>query len=644
MNRLGMQPEKLGRYEIGEELGRGAMGRVFLAHDPEIDRKVAIKVIQFFAALPEQERDESRQRFLREARSAGRLLHPGIVTLFDVGEADGALYLAMEYVEGTTVDHYCKAGSLLPVPEVVQMVSDAAEALAYAHEAGIVHRDIKPANLMRAADSSVKVMDFGLAKASEAQLTQDGALLGTPSYMSPEQIRGEQLDGRSDLFSLGVVLYELLTGERPFPGDSVSSIIYRIVNEEPQDPAVFRDRVPDHLAGFLVKALAKDPDERFADGTRFAAELRRAAAGLDAGATIEPAPVAQERRAGTVVDEEAAPTERSRPPRTSVLPWVIGIVIVVAGLAGAGYYFREELGLFPEGPAPVTWLETRVRAEPAEAVLELDGVPLDPQDGGLVRFRLDAPPVTVTATHACRRAEREILPSDAGGEVVVVLDPVRLAWRMDPDVEGCTVRLNGEKLGNSPVDLDLDLCLDNTLRVEADGFHPAEVQIPSGATPLEARRLLGTLLLSEIPKGTLVIPETRTRVVFRIDGRRLESGAEEVALPEGRHTLRATNDTYWIDVQVPVEVQGGQTVSPQLPLPALTTLVVQAFPANCKVFLRRPGGKWKYVDDTPVSRRIAVGRYEVRVQLNPTGETREQTVDLVPGENPPIRVAFGRNS
>jgi hypothetical protein len=640
-----MQPEKLGRYQIGEELGRGAMGRVFLAHDPEIDRKVAIKVIQIFAALPEHERDEARQRFLREARSAGRLLHPGIVTLFDVGEADGALYLAMEYVEGATLDHYCRAGSLLPVPLAVELVSGAAEALDYAHQAGIVHRDIKPANLMRVGESAVKVMDFGLAKASEAQLTQDGALLGTPSYMSPEQIRGEQLDGRSDLFSLAVVLYELLTGERPFPGDSVSSIIYRIVNEEPQDPAVFRERVPEHLAGFLIRALAKDPDERYADGNQFAAELRRAAAGLEAGA---PAGTTADAGAGgesaSVADVEAAPTERVRPPRSSVLPWIVAIVILLGAAGGAGYYFREELGLFPSGPAPVTWLEAHVRAEPAEAVLELDGVPLDPQEGGLVRYRLDGPAVTVTASHACRREERELLPADAGGEVVIVLDPVRLDWRLDPEAAGSNVRLNGERLGTTPLDVELDLCQDNSLRFEASGFRPAEIDIPAGATPLEARRLLADLQLSEIPKGTLVLPETSTRVVFRLDGRRLESGERQVELPEGQHTLRATNDTYWIDVQVPVEVAGGQTVSPQLSLPALTTLVVQAFPANCKVFLRRPGGSWKYLDDTPMSRRIAVGRYEVRVQLNPTGETREQTIDLKPGENPPIRVAFGRNS
>ena len=214
-----MQPEQLGRYRIVKELGRGAMGRVFLAHDPEIDRSVAVKTIQIFSALPEHERAEARERFLREARSAGKLMHPGIVTLFDVGETEGLLYLAMEYVEGTTLDHFCVAENLLPVRSVVELVAGAADALDYAHHAGIVHRDIKPANLMRSGEQSVKIMDFGLALPAAGSLTQESVLRGTPSYMSPEQIRGATLDGRSDLFSLGVVLYELLTGERPFAGD-----------------------------------------------------------------------------------------------------------------------------------------------------------------------------------------------------------------------------------------------------------------------------------------------------------------------------------------------------------------------------------------------------------------------------------------
>jgi serine/threonine-protein kinase len=636
-----MQPERFGRYEVIRELGRGAMGRVFLAHDPEIDRKVAVKTVQVFAALPEHEREDARERFMREARSAGKLLHPGIVTLFDVGEADGALYLAMEYVEGTTVDHYCQVDHLLPVGRAVELVASAAEALSYAHEAGIVHRDIKPANLMQVGESAVKIMDFGLAKPSEGQLTRDGALLGTPSYMSPEQIRGETLDGRSDLFSLGVVLFELLAGERPFPGDSISSIIYRIVNEDPRDPAQFGDRIPAPLAGFLRRALAKLPDDRFSTGREFADELRAAAGGLapgdDRGAAAAAAGI------DTVPEEALPPRERARPAKSSALPWILVILVVVIGLGAAGWYFRDELGLFPSGPPPVTWLEAQVRAEPAEARITLDDVPLEAEQAGLVRFRPDLPPGTLRAEFQCRTAEHELLPTDAGSEVVLVLDPVLLDWTLDPGVQAASATLNDGEALNLPGDLQLDLCDENVLRVEAPGFHPTELRIPAGATPLEARRLLGALSLREIPRGILVMPSSRTNLVFYVDGERIGKDVEELELPEGRHKLRAKNDTLWIDVTQSFEVEGGERVAPELKLPPLTTLVVQAFPANCKVFLRRPGGSWKYVDDTPARRRIAVGRYDVRVKLNPTGETRDQTIDLGPGENPPVRVAFGRN-
>lgn len=178
------------------------MGRVFLAHDPQIDRRVAVKTVQGFASVPDETQADALEGFLREVRAAGKLSHPGIVTIFDVGQDDDQLYLAMEYVEGVTLDNFTRPGALLPVAEVLDLVARAAEALDYAHGMGVIHRDIKPANLMRVDEGSVKIMDFGLAQPPESQMTQDGSLFGTPGYMSPEQIRGGAVDGRSDLFSL----------------------------------------------------------------------------------------------------------------------------------------------------------------------------------------------------------------------------------------------------------------------------------------------------------------------------------------------------------------------------------------------------------------------------------------------------------
>ncbi len=257
-------PSTIGRFEIQIELGRGAMGRVYLAHDPKIDRKVAIKTIHSNPGSSQAEANESRVRFLREAQAAGRLLHPGIVTIFDVGEDRGDSYIAMEYIDGPTLEAATKSDNLMPVEKVVQLVIQACEALHFAHQHKIIHRDVKPANLMLVENRQVKVTDFGLAKNPSADLTSAGTLIGTPTYMSPEQIMGKALDGRSDLFSLGVVLYEMLTGERPFGGETISTIIYRILHEHPTRPDLANPRVPSPLCKILLKSIEKDPASRYA--------------------------------------------------------------------------------------------------------------------------------------------------------------------------------------------------------------------------------------------------------------------------------------------------------------------------------------------------------------------------------------------
>jgi serine/threonine protein kinase len=638
-----MQPDKLGRYEIIKELGRGAMGRVFLAHDPQIDRKVAIKTVQILASLPKGDQAGAREMLLREARSAGRLMHPGIVALFDVGEADEQVYLAMEYVEGTTLDYHCTPGDLLPVPVVMELIARVAEALHYAHREGIVHRDIKPANLIRVGATEVKITDFGLAKPAESQLTQDGALVGTPSYMSPEQIRGRQIDGRSDLFSLGVVLYELLTGERPFPGSSVSSIIYRIVNEEAQDPSNLHRPADGALKAFLERALAKLPEDRFSSGAEFASELRKVARRL-APAEPKKASTATPGKSGTVPSEASSggpPPRATRPPRTSALPFVLGIILVLVAASAAAYHYRERLGLTDLLKPAEVWWEARVTSEPPGVEILLDGEPLDPNANGIVRFNSEGPFGVLSATLGCRKVERPLGAGDAGAEVILVLDPVELEWPFDPGVAGVDVRLNGERLGTAPLDLELDLCRENEFALEADGYRPAELSIPAEATPLEARRLLAALALEPIPRGRLILPPSKVELVYYLDGQRLAEPESGFELAEGEHVVRMKNESYWIDVTRKLRIVGGETLEPEFSPPPLTILEVQAYPPNCKVHLRRPGGKWKYLDDTPARKKIAVGRYEVRVTLNPTGESREQVVELVDGQNPPVRVSFG---
>src|SRR5262245_44218639 len=303
-------PKSIGRYEIIDEIGHGAMGIVYLAHDPRIDRRVAIKTIHALDVLPAVEADEMRLRFTREAQAAGRLQHPGIVTIFDVGEHEGTWFIAMEYIEGETLESFTKKERLLPPRKTLELIGQACDALDYAHQQQIVHRDIKPANLMLLRNGRVKITDFGLAKNPSANLTQDGILIGTPNYMSPEQVMGRPLDGRSDLFSLGVVLYELLTGERPFGGDTISTIIYRVLHELPKAPEKLNTSLPLLLSQVIARAMEKEPARRFQTGEELAAALQGY---LDAvrAPQMHPAPALRQSGVG---DAPARPADGSSKP------------------------------------------------------------------------------------------------------------------------------------------------------------------------------------------------------------------------------------------------------------------------------------------------------------------------------------------
>jgi predicted Ser/Thr protein kinase len=266
--------EQLGRYKIQEVLGRGAMGTVYRAHDPKIDRVVAIKTITIQGVAADEE-DEYRQRFLREARAAGKLSHPGVVTIYDVGEQDGtrAPYIVMEYIEGTTLDSEISSSAERSISTTLELVKQVAQALDYAHSQGIVHRDIKPANIIITPDSRAKITDFGVAKLAVTQLTMPGEAIGTPSYMSPEQITGEHLDGRSDLFSLGIILYSMLVGQKPFTGETVTSVMFSITYTEPLPLTQLKPSLDPFLNHVIERALAKCPAERYQSGREFAHDL-----------------------------------------------------------------------------------------------------------------------------------------------------------------------------------------------------------------------------------------------------------------------------------------------------------------------------------------------------------------------------------
>jgi eukaryotic-like serine/threonine-protein kinase len=255
---------KAGRYELLDELGRGAMGVVYRAKDPVIGRDVAVKTIRLVEAGTGLTREELSSRFQTEARAAGLLTHPNIVVIYDAGEEDGQYYITMELVEGNSLQALIDQGQSFPLPRVLRLMDQSCSALEFAHQRRVVHRDIKPANLMLTQDDQLKITDFGTAKILQMGATQTATVIGTPSYMSPEQIKGSPVDGRSDIFALGVILYELVTGEKPFPGENVTTVIYRIVNEEPTPPRQLDPSIHPGLAAVIMRALAKDPANRFA--------------------------------------------------------------------------------------------------------------------------------------------------------------------------------------------------------------------------------------------------------------------------------------------------------------------------------------------------------------------------------------------
>ena len=255
---------KAGRYEIVSELGRGAMGVVFKAMDPVIGRTVAVKTIRLSAEGTGLSRPELLTRFQTEARAAGLLTHPNIVVVFDAGEEDGLYYITMELVEGKSLQALIDSGQAFPLPRTLRIMEQTCSALQFAHERNVVHRDIKPANLMLTADDTVKITDFGTAKILQFGTVQQTAhVMGTPSYMSPEQVKGRAVDGRSDIFSLGVMLYEMVTGEKPFPGQNITTVIYKIVNEDPVPPRQIDPSIHPGISAAVMKALEKEPEQRY---------------------------------------------------------------------------------------------------------------------------------------------------------------------------------------------------------------------------------------------------------------------------------------------------------------------------------------------------------------------------------------------
>jgi len=642
-----MRLDKLGRYDILQELGSGTLGSVFLANDPERDRRVAIKTLDIVTRLSPDAASAARQAINEAVDGVWRLSHPNIVAVLEVHEVRGVPCIVEEFVEGQPLSRYIDRDALLAPALLIELVARAAEGLDHAHAHGIVHGDVKPQNLLRLGEAGVKITDFRLA----AVLRVGGGLAQLPGelpgYFSPEQARGRPLVAASDLFSLAAVLYHLLSGEAPFPGDSASSIVYRIVNEPPKEPTTWTRPVSPAMSRLLLRGLAKRPEDRFGSGLELAQSLREVE--LWADSTSDSADPDLEARRAEPADEvlERQTLPRAAAPRSAARQrrprWLVP-VIVLALVALAVFVLRGSL-VPSRGAPPEVWWEAQVRTEPPGLAVAFDGMPLETGESGsaTVRFRPEGPFGSLSVEHGCRTEQRRIEPADAGGEIVMVLDPLELAWRFESSVAGAVLSIDGANVGGSPAEVRFDLCRSTRLSVQAPGYRPATLEIPAGATPTEARRVLFGLSLERIPVGKLAFKEhPEIQLIFYVDGKRLGTEARVLDLEEGEHRIRFKNEYHFIDERRTVRIPAGETVSAELGARSLATLVVQAFPSNCKVFLRTPGGSWRYIDETPAQRRVSVGRYEVKVELIPTGETIVKQVDLAAGGNPPLRVSFGK--
>src|SRR5580692_6608390 len=364
------QVESLGKYEIRRVLGRGAMGTVYEGFDPVIERTVAIKTVR----LPEAADDETAEeiaRFRREAQAAGRLTHPNIVGVFDYGETADIAYIVMEYVDGPPLKNLLDKNERFPLPRIARIMEDLLAGLQFSHERGVVHRDIKPANLMLTKSGQAKIADFGIARIESSSMTQAGTVLGTPAYMSPEQFMGQVVDARSDIYSSGVLLYQLLTGERPFEG-SMSAIMHKALNTEAPMPSQISVTAPRQFDAVVRKAMAKRPEDRYTTAAEFMAAIRAAIAAPpppvepedNAEATViavprPVVPVTPQVTAASLAASIAPPGTRPTPPQAkagrSVLPIAIGggvAALLVAG--GLGYYLLSPGPTPPGPPGPTT--------------------------------------------------------------------------------------------------------------------------------------------------------------------------------------------------------------------------------------------------------------------------------------------------
>jgi serine/threonine-protein kinase len=647
---------KAGRYQIVSELGRGSMGVVYQGFDPIIGRTVAIKTM-LTEGLGPAEFEEFKARFQREAQAAGALTHPNIVTVYDFGEDSGVLYLAMEFLEGKSLQELVEGQGILPVETIIPMYEQVCSALDHAHARKIVHRDIKPANIMILESGLVKVTDFGIAKMMTLGMTQAGQILGTPNYMSPEQVKGRQVDGRSDIFSLGVILYELVTGEKPFGGQNITTVIYKIINENPIPPRELDATIPLGLSYVIQKALAKSPDERYQTCRELAEDLRNyknlggaaapsatvivrlppigaemgppapqpsrtqpaaAPAPVQAQAPAEPQPVRP-------LSVQVIPPVRPQPRGTSPMVWVLLALLIVGGLGGGYYFFvhqkqrtqATETAQPPEA-APATQAPTAPTGAEATTSTSQPAGTGETAAAGAAGTEPTSTSAGMTAEAKRQPVEPQVteqagppMPPSGGGRTSAALRTGRLV--VTGNVGGAKITVDGRSEPGwvTPYTIPELASGSHNVVVSKDGYSDVQRSIT-----IEGGRTATLSAYLSVPSGELNIATKPPDLEVLIDGQLVGRSPVRQTLPVGQHTytIRCPEGPYERTFEMKDGALGTKTVTCGSTAAVAPTGIVEVrtIPPGATVYAdgRAVGGT------TPTNFRLPAGRHTLTVSLS----------------------------
>ena len=584
--------ESIGRYQITRELGRGAMGVVYLAVDPTIGRNVAIKTIRLSEVTDAEERAKLRERLFREARSAGILSHPGIVTIYDMEEHDEVAFIAMEFVDGPTLDQLLSKREALAPERLKSILRQTAAALDYAHAKGIVHRDIKPANIMIASDGAVKITDFGIAKVTTSQqYTQTGTILGTPNYMSPEQVQGLAVTGRADQFSLAVIAFEMLTGDRPFTGEHLTTVVYKIVAEEPPPAQRLNPTLGPQIDAALRRGLAKKPEGRYNSCIEFINGLDAACANTQGWKNL---PRGGSMSLPTVISETPTHSTRYSPGSTTeevvarrksrwkwVLPFAAALVVALGLIGLIALQFGPDLGTTKSAATTQTPPTQTPPTQPAStppptvtptppAVEEKKPSPMEPAPA------TKSPAESAQKPQGTSPVEEEKKPADADQTAQEQAPPVTAPERpkaqqrpakgpqdvvITSEPPGATAVLDGNPSVSCKTPCILNVLPGHhTVSIDEQGYQRERreftiIDSPYDIPRVTLRSLAGTLYISSDPPGasiTLNGQATSKVTPFQFN------------LPPGTYNVRLEKNG--VQKSISVDVKNGETRFQKIPL------------------------------------------------------------------------------